>query len=76
MGHWRGYRVLYWGGFGAINMKTLTEIQAAQIWLSVLSVLYDRKGFDDWWDSFPQEIGEEISKKIELELQKLELFNE
>ena len=57
-------------------MKTLTEIQAAQIWLSVLSVLYDRKGFDDWWDSFPQEIGEEISKKIELELQKLELFNE
>ena len=51
----------------------LTKIQAAQIWLCIFSELYDRKGFEEWWDSLDQEIVDEISLAVEKRLEELEL---
>jgi hypothetical protein len=33
--------------------------------LEILDVLYDRSGFDDWWDNLGEEYEEEITAELE-----------
>ena len=33
--------------------------------LEILDVLYDRPGFDDWWDNLGEELESEITAELE-----------
>lgn len=33
--------------------------------LEILDALYDRAGFDDWWDRLDDELSDEITEEIE-----------
>jgi len=33
--------------------------------LEILDALYDRAGFDDWWDMLDEELEEEITEELE-----------
>jgi hypothetical protein len=33
--------------------------------LEILDALYDRAGFDDWWDRIGEELNDEITEEIE-----------
>jgi hypothetical protein len=42
--------------------------------LEILDALYDRAGFDDWWDSLDEELEDEITQELE-EIVKRRLRN-
>lgn len=42
----------------------MTKIEIKKCVLEIMDSLYNRKGFDDWWDN----IGEDIEGEIENEL--------
>ena len=33
--------------------------------LEILDALYDRSGFDDWWDRLDEELSDEITEELE-----------
>jgi hypothetical protein len=33
--------------------------------LEILDALYDRAGFDDWWDRLDEELSDEITEELE-----------
>lgn len=47
------------------------EKQARRVVRSVMSVLYDRSGFDDWWDGIDEDDQKEIKAEIVAEVMKL-----
>jgi hypothetical protein len=41
------------------------RIKTKKCVLEILDALYNRAGFDDWWDNIGEELNDEITKEIE-----------
>jgi hypothetical protein len=41
------------------------RIKTKKCVLEILDALYDRAGFDDWWDMIGVELNDEITKELE-----------
>lgn len=44
--------------------KTSEDALAFSLWTEVHKVLYDRRGFDDWWDGLDGGIADEINDVV------------
>jgi len=45
----------------------MNNLEVKKCVLEMLDVLYDKSGFDDWWDS----LSEELESEITIELEKI-----